>query len=64
MRIARNVYYSENHALEMIFTRQKEKADENPEYSPRTQKENYTLGMHSQSDIYICLTSSSILSVK
>ena len=31
--------YSEDHALEMVFTRQKSRSDENPESPPRTQSE-------------------------
>ena len=30
---------TEDHALEMVFMRQKERADANPEYPPRTQPE-------------------------
>ena len=31
--------YSKDHALEMVFTRKKERADANPESPPRTQTE-------------------------
>ena len=37
--IAHNGSYSEDHALEMVFTRQKARVDANPESPPRTQPE-------------------------
>ena len=37
--IAHNISYSEDHALEIIFTRQKARAFANPESPPRTQPE-------------------------
>ena len=37
--IARNGSYSEDHTLDMVFTRQKEKAGENPESTPITHPE-------------------------
>ena len=39
--IACNGSYSEDHALEIIFTRQKARAGENLEYPTRTQPEKY-----------------------
>ena len=39
--IKRNGSYSEYHELEMVFTRKKSRAGENPESPPRTQPEIY-----------------------